>query len=312
MVELGEFAEREEELKAAGIDILALSVDQWEGPDSTAAAAEAAVKQLALNYSVGRATPVLVGDLYALRNAMMSMAQIQPLIPSSFLVDRDGRLVVMYTGPVAVDDLMADALMADAASSDGIEQRFLRAAPLPGRIVRHAVVSAAMNEADALSHYLAGLQFGSFSQSRPYQQAILEYQEALKLKPGSAEIHLKTAAVLARQGRYAEATDHGTEALRHQPAMVDAHILLGDMALREKRFGEAEAYYQDAIKITPNNADLHLDLGVVCMRQRDVTRAIEHFKESRALAQAQGRKALVRRSESLLSDIGAPLPSEGP
>jgi len=52
--------------------------------------------------------------------------------------------------------------------------------------------------------------------------AIQEFQAALRLAPGSAEIHHDLGAALANAGRLSEALPHFEEALRLQPSYESA------------------------------------------------------------------------------------------
>ena len=59
-------------------------------------------------------------------------------VPSSFLIDRQGRLDVIYKGPVDVETLIADA-----RPFAGDELAYAqRAAALPGRAIDHPVLNA--------------------------------------------------------------------------------------------------------------------------------------------------------------------------
>ena len=129
--ELSELEQRSADLKAAGIDVIALCVDsvneqQNAGTPSHSPADVA--KKLGLTFSIGMADTQLVDTLQMVHNLMFDIHVPLPL-PSSFLIDADGRLLVLYKGPLAVGDLVNDGT--SRAKLSGMERRKLTE-PFPG------------------------------------------------------------------------------------------------------------------------------------------------------------------------------------
>ena len=105
--ELNAFSQRYDELQAKGVDILALSVDGLGQDPSTRSNAAKLVASRKFPFAVGEATDALVSDFQNLHNLHVPLHEDLPL-PSSFLIDKQGRLAVIYKGAVSVDVVMAD------------------------------------------------------------------------------------------------------------------------------------------------------------------------------------------------------------
>ena len=125
--ELNEFQESEDLLEAAGVKVVALSVDGLvEGGTSTDPAALAAKR--AFSFTTGRATPALVRRIERARAHAWGVKWALP-VPSSVLVDGDGRLLVLYAGRVTPAQVAADARLAATASPEAWHDA---AMPFPG------------------------------------------------------------------------------------------------------------------------------------------------------------------------------------
>ena len=127
--ELRDLNAHQAELEAAGIDVLAVSVDAVaanQPPDATAAHNWA----LSLGFAgqTGAATSAMVAAIEGL-HAFLTLSR-QPLpLPTSLLVDRRGDLAAIYKGAVhearvvadaAVDDTPAQRAKAEVVSPDGV------------------------------------------------------------------------------------------------------------------------------------------------------------------------------------------------
>lgn len=129
--ELADFQQRSSDLKRAGIDVFALCVDDIDEQGVGMPATEVGdiVKKLKLPFSAGKANAQLVDTLQMVHDLMFDIHVPLPL-PSSLLVDGDGRLLVIYKGPLNVDDLIQDAT--SHARLSGSERRALTQ-PFPGK-----------------------------------------------------------------------------------------------------------------------------------------------------------------------------------
>ena len=117
VVELTEFRDREVEIRAAGIEIISLSVDGLGEDSSTPEAAKQLLERLDYPFASAMASSELLTNLQEYHNALVSLHRPLPL-PSSFLIDADGRVSVMYKGPVEVGTLLEDARQTNSSRAE--------------------------------------------------------------------------------------------------------------------------------------------------------------------------------------------------
>jgi peroxiredoxin len=108
LVELAEFARREKELRAAGLEVVALSVDELGDDTTDARAAPRALAKLKFPFHAGQATAGLVEKIHFAHLNLFRLPQDLP-VPTSLLIDPEGRLAAVYRGRVEVERLVADA-----------------------------------------------------------------------------------------------------------------------------------------------------------------------------------------------------------
>ena len=219
LAELSEFSHRYDEVRAKGIEIFALSVDGLDADPSARAKAARWASDRKFPFPVGLATPQLTTDFQDLHDFLIQRQRQLPL-PSSFLIDRQGRLAAIYKGPVSIDELLEDV-----AHSEGNRlERFARSAPIAGQPIRHPQVErTAVNEAVFRRHLLAEY----LQQSGRSDEAAIQYADVLKFRPDSFMAHTNLGVALQKQGKIAEAIEHYHRALRIEPDHAGAHYNLG-------------------------------------------------------------------------------------
>ncbi len=121
------------------------------------------------------------------------------------------------------------------------------------------------NPDDALAH----LNLGSALLEIPgrTQDAIAEYQEALRIYPNYAEAHNNLGAILLQSGRTTEAVAEYQAAVRIDPDYADAHSNLGSALSRiPGRLPEATVELETAVRLDPENAPRRAALGYVLLQ----------------------------------------------
>src|SRR5947199_334354 len=101
---------------------------------------------------------------------------------------------------------------------------------------------------------------------------------------GSAFVQMNLADALARKGRSDEAMVHYEEALRLQPYYADAYYNRGNVLFAKGRIDEAIADWEKALELQPNDADSHTGLGNALLRKGSLREAIAHYETALALA----------------------------
>jgi hypothetical protein len=106
------------------------------------------------------------------------------------------------------------------------------------------------------------------------------YYEAHRLDPGLAEAHLRLGEVLARCGRWTEASRAFAAAARLRPHCVETY---GNLVLALARAREPDAAI-DALRrlidIRPGRAELYVLLGALLRRRRRQTEAVRAFRRA--------------------------------
>ena len=111
-------------------------------------------------------------------------------------------------------------------------------------------------------------------------EALYQYQEAVRLKPGYADAHNNLGNVLGMKGQIDEAISQYREAVRLKPDHALAHHNLGMALARKGQLDEAISQYQGAIRLKPDYADAYNNLGVALGRKGQIDEAISQFQEA--------------------------------
>jgi protein O-mannosyl-transferase len=97
--------------------------------------------------------------------------------------------------------------------------------------------------------------------------AVAQYQEALRLKPDIAETHTNLGSALAQMpGRLDDAVAQFQEALRLDSKYPDAHFYLANALVQTGRIPEAIQNYEEALRADPNLAEASNNLGMILCR----------------------------------------------
>jgi len=146
--------------------------------------------------------------------------------------------------------------------------------------------------------------------------AVAQYEQALRLKPDIAETHTNLGSAWARMpGRTADAIAQFEEALRLDPTYADAHFYLANALVEAGRVPEAIGHYEAALRSDPRLAEASNNLGMILCRigrtdegMRRIEAAIRmqpdfvqaHFARGAALLQAGRRGEAVSEFETVL------------
>lgn len=267
--ELNEFSQRYDELQAKGIDVLALSIDGMGDDPSTKADAGRLVAKLKSPFPVGLANARVIASFQELHDFHLPLHRDLPL-PTSFLIDRQGRLTVIYKGPVSVDQLLQDA---DHSKGNRIK-RFTQAAPIPGQPILHPQVERTAIKSAAVLRFQRAL---NLQKSGMIALAVREYEDVIRLKPDSYTAHNNLGIAKQKLGKLTEAADHYRQSLRLKPDFAEAHNSLGVIVHGQGKVADAIEHFHQAIKNKSDYAEAHNNLGVALHGQGEMLRAIEQY-----------------------------------
>ena len=117
------------------------------------------------------------------------------------------------------------------------------------------------------------------------KEAILVYQEALKLAPDDEEAHFDLAFAYSRNRQIDAAIKEYMEALRLWPDYPEAHNNLGNILAARRNYDEAVTHFRAALKTSPEYPSAMNGLGKVLVLQGKTAEATNQFSEAIRLDQ---------------------------
>jgi tetratricopeptide (TPR) repeat protein len=251
--ELSELGENQERLRAAGVEILPLNVDDLEAdPAARKSKVEPVLTRLKVPWRGGLATTSLVERMNAVKRAILSNKNPLP-IPSAFLIDSEGRLAAVYRGKVPIPRLLADVADCVRGGKDARDA----ALPFPGRwyvnpfgtdllaVPRELLESSQAVEAlDYLTRRVASDRVG--------------LQAATGISAGLtagalAETDLQVGVKLAREGQGEQAVNAFQKAVVFDPALWAAQVALAEALQRQGNAAAALAQYRKMLELRPGD-----------------------------------------------------------
>ncbi len=132
--------------------------------------------------------------------------------------------------------------------------------------------------------FQAHLSLGALMMSRlETQDAIGQFQTAIKLNPGSAEAHDMLGSGLRSVGRSSDALAQYRLALRADSAYMDACYNLATTLARAGQLDEALADFRQVIDAFPNSSRLRNEFGELLARKGDLSAALSQFDKAVSL-----------------------------
>jgi Flp pilus assembly protein TadD len=109
-------------------------------------------------------------------------------------------------------------------------------------------------------------------------EAVSEFQTALKIRPASADANYNLGVEMMEKGKLDEAILHFQKAIQTKPDYAEARNHLG-VALRQAgRVDEAIVQYQELLKFMPGNESIQVNLANAFLQKGTVDEAILHFQ----------------------------------
>lgn len=115
---------------------------------------------------------------------------------------------------------------------------------------------------------------------RRNEEARVQVNAALHLRPGYPEARVNLATILTRMGRLSDAEREYHVALAFQPGNVEAHMGLGVALATEGRIQEALREFQNVVVLRPGYAEGHYSLGRVLASMGRAEQAMAEFREA--------------------------------
>lgn len=308
--ELSEWKSIADELQTNGVEVLAINTD--EESDDRASKVSATVERLVVPFQIGIGDEQLVAQFDTIQRSLLSRQRPLPL-PSSFLIDSEGRLRVVYKGPVSAEQLLADASLVDAQP-----QQILDAAiPFEGRwmmppggstplhlTVKYIDNDLAATAKDYIESLLAQRQkhpeYINASMTNLYAAMLLDAQEfdaarrafetSLEIDPNDRQAHIELGTLLLRGRRGTAAEPHFKEVLRITPNDPELVYGLAMSQMQQGKFVEAKEGLETSIKLQPSS-NAYWQLGTLAIQMRDVRGSITAYEAAIKISPDRAKQA---------------------
>ncbi|MCP4953781.1 MAG: redoxin domain-containing protein [Proteobacteria bacterium] len=247
--ELREWTAAESKIRAKGLRIHVLNAD----PEKPVAARRALAK-LKFPFDTDNTTPQTVRNLDLFQRSLLDRWIPMP-IPCSFLLDRYGRVAVIYKGPVSVDQLLADVDLLDTAQKDWRDYSI----PFPGRWIGPPPKVAPLR---------VNSQFVDHNEIAEGLNYLQRYSVVAESIPGTdskelADIHFIIGILLKESNEIEAAVQALKKARAKNPEDFRILFELGSILLNLSRFEEALTNLKAAQKINSTDVKLKRSLGKV-------------------------------------------------
>jgi tetratricopeptide (TPR) repeat protein len=273
--EMKELSQQAGSLRAAGIEVLALNIDDLGDEKIPASQAGSLLAELKFPFPATKATRPLVEALQGFHDSLVGLNRPLP-VPTSFLIDPRGRLSVIYKGPVKVDQVIADL----GHSDGGLEERMKGAAVLPGSMISHPLARKRIREQEARIQ----LRFGRVLQGAGDKEAaIYHYSSALRLDSEAAGVARQLGELYYSNQQWQEAVLAFKKALLVNPKDAEAHRLMAQLMDRLGRKEETRKHFESALENDSRNVLAHFGFAAFLEKSNEVASAVRHYRKGLAI-----------------------------
>ena len=281
IVELRSWTAEASRLRAAGLNILTLSVDGLgPSPVTKPSDAERKLANLRFPFDAGFASPELLDKLDVVQEMLFS--RVPPLeIPLSLLLDQQGRIAVMYRGAVEVETLLDDV----RHLTDEPQQWRPNATRLAGKWLGRpdtSELTMAITAAETfLDHEYTDDAARYVATSHRYlkdHSRNLRPKQLARLNRDVSNVHVLLARALSSDGDLGEAKGILERALRIHPDDAYAHNNLANILINTGNLDAAIIHYRRSLELKPGSAQTYMNIGIAYSELGNVDEAIKHYE----------------------------------
>ncbi|MCA9212884.1 MAG: ASPIC/UnbV domain-containing protein [Planctomycetales bacterium] len=261
--ELSEWKEHADELQNAGIEIVAVNTGEENEQESgkTIEKAIGVFRSLELPFELRFDDGQLAERLDVIQRSLLSRQRPLPL-PTSFLIDADGLLRVVYKGPIEVETLLQDAKLLAADESQTLEV----AMPFTGKWLSRPTGSTPLQVTVKLIE-------GDYQDDAiAYIRRVVE-EPKLSDQYATASLLNLLGGMLVDRGEYQKAAEAFAKSLQREPTNRLANTELGTLLLGINRGAAAEKNFRFVLRATPDDPELVYKLGVALLQQNKLREA---------------------------------------
>lgn len=296
-VEMAAWTKEERKLRALGLDLLALSVD-----DPTDAYADRIklvrpfLTQRKFPFRAGLADAGFLDVLEVAGRAQLDKYETLP-VPSSLLLDSKGRIAVLYKGPVEAEQLAHDLALLKRPP----EQRHAEAAHFPGRWIDGPWAPDPTSMIDKF------MSFGDPESARKYLDLFTKSVAEARHQDLS-EAYFLVGSELSIQRNDREALTALSRAITINPTKIRARLKLATILFRNRQFTHAIPHLRTVIKEHSLDHNTRKMLSLALTQTGDFANAARHLKylssldPKDAMAKLWYAHALIRTGQPAKAD----------
>ena len=320
--ELQEWTLRQGELRRAGVNVLALTVDGLDPSTASTQPADAKryLESIRFPFDAGVATNELLEKLELVQDILFNHRR-STAIPTSFLIDRKGQIAAIYRGRVPIAELLEDISNLDASGDrlrelgqpmlgqwanlprdlnlrsvamEWFSKRYPEDAVRYLEMVLERLVKQRQQQETSSDTEKAKLDRNEASTR--YLLAEMQYvcgrlsksssqlRLAIQIKPDYGAAHRQLGFILLLEESIEDAEKHAREAVRLEPDVALSHSVLGRVLVRQNKLEEAIRNFQRSIKLDPDQSRVHSALASVFFLQNKIDDAIHHYRQAIKIA----------------------------
>jgi len=291
--QLAAFEKQQAIFNSGGIRIVAINVDDLH--DATASNAAASFAKISFPLLIG--APEIAG-VYNIVYRYLFDRRRDLGLPTSFLIDGEGKIVKLYQGSVSPERVAADAKAIPKNAAERLKKALPFGGALFGDVFRRneftygvaffqrgylaqaeasfrQVIESKPEEPEA--YYNLGtlyLRRGDLANAQRY------LEQAVKLRPDHAEAWNNLGMIAAQQDRPDDAVRDFRQALELKPDYVIALLNLGNFYRRQEAYGEGERLLSRALELEPDNPEVNYSVGMLSARENQMDRATQYLQRA--------------------------------
>ena len=185
--EMAHFRDHKKRLIDNEVELIAVNVDELASQNDNSQKPSDVIKKMNFPFPSISANKQLMEILQRIHDQSVGLNEPLP-IPSSFLIDPNGDVSVIYKGPVNVEQIIKDLRL----SSEGFITRVKAAAKLEGSLIKNPKATRRLLEHEASIHRRHAINWYSAGDLRG---AINHFEKANKLVPNSKQLSSQLASV---------------------------------------------------------------------------------------------------------------------
>lgn len=275
VAEMEAWKKDEAALRKLGISILALSVDDPE----TALPERTKLVKTFLNkrkfpFPAGLADAAFLDVLEVAGRAQVDKYETLP-VPSSVLLDRNGRIAVVYKGTLEVAQLAQDVALLEADQ----KSRHREAAHFPGRWLDGPWAPSPTQMIDKF------MSFGQPEEASKYLDLFMQRAGPNVSQGDLAEAYFLVGGELAIQNKNQEAVVALNKAISLNPKKTRARLQLATLFFRVARFAEALPHLRFVVTDQPQDHNTRKMLSLALSQTGDFENAVRHLRYLHSLDQ---------------------------